>query len=200
MPIEEALQRSVAGASISCQAVANPVPPWPGSLHPVKKSLEFQLIARLDAAILALGEGGAGFAVLYLDLDGFKAVNDRHGHAAGDDVLRQAAGRLGDAAGPGSLLARLGGDEFAGILASSEDPREARRVDERMIAAVRRPIALPDGLVLQVGATIGVAFAPTDGTDPLTLLRKADGALDVGKHGGKRLVQIHIALAEAKAG
>ena len=123
--------------------------------------------------------GSVGYAVLIVDLDRFKPVNDVHGHAAGDDVLREIATRLGRLARKGDTVARLGGDEFGFILdcVTPEEPTTAAAVlADRIIASVEKPIRVGDQSV-EVGASIGIAICPTDGTDPETLLRAADMAM-----------------------
>ena len=127
-----------------------------------------------------------GFAILIVDLDRFKPVNDVHGHAAGDDVLREIATRLGGLARKGDTVARLGGDEFGVILecVSPEEPPAAAVLADRIIASVEQPISVGDQYV-DVGASIGIAICPTDGTDPETLLRAADMAMYRAKEEGR---------------
>ena len=122
---------------------------------------------------------GARIAVLFLDLDRFKAVNDTLGHAAGDELLRRVAGRIAACVRAVDLVARFGGDEFAVLL---DDAAAAEAVAERIIAAVQRVVALEGGDVF-VGATVGVAYA--DGApDAETLLRNADIAMYRAKNAG----------------
>ncbi|MFD2185105.1 EAL domain-containing protein [Rhodoplanes azumiensis] len=145
---------------------------------------------RLEAAALALGTDRAAFAVLMIDLDRFKEINDSVGHTVGDVVLRQTASRLAQAARGDDTLARLGGDEFAVI----RTVRASRCADETAEAAVRSAreeaealaqrivtlLAVPhriDGAPHVVAASIGIAVAPQDGVDPADLLKKADLAL-----------------------
>ncbi|WP_062013459.1 diguanylate cyclase domain-containing protein [Aureimonas sp. AU4] len=155
------------------------------------------LFERLDRASRRLAAGGEGFAVGYLDLDGFKAVNDSRGHEAGDEVLREVARRLEASLGARDFAARLGGDEFAVILPGLSHPREALAVGRRIIAAIEQPIMVGDGERACISATVGVTFAPADGADPLTLLRNADQALYLGKRQAKGEVRFH---AEPVAG
>lgn len=114
--------------------------------------------------------------VLFVDLDRFKAVNDTYGHAAGDTVLTTCAGRIRSAVRPGDFVARLGGDEFAIILRRVGVREEAYAVATRVRTEIARPIVI-DGQVVSVDASIGVALAPGDGTDPDTLLGSADSAM-----------------------
>lgn len=115
-------------------------------------------------------------ALLLLDLDDFKDVNDSLGHAAGDDVLAELAVRLSAAVGPGPLVARLGGDEFAVCLAGCDNELEAIGVAARVISVMAAPFFLP-GLDVTLTMSVGVAVSPAHGTDPDRLLRCADMAM-----------------------
>ncbi len=142
----------------------------------------------LEAARLRADRGGAQFAVLSLDLDRFKPVNDIYGHQAGDDVLREVATRIGAVVRAGDTVARLGGDEFALIMhcvnLDEEPVAAAAFLADRIIDAVGRPISIGDRCV-DVGASIGIALCPMDGTDPETLLRAADMAMYRAKEEGR---------------
>jgi diguanylate cyclase (GGDEF)-like protein len=120
------------------------------------------------------------FAVLNVDLDRFKPVNDIHGHGAGDEVLREVAARLGQVIRKSDTLARLGGDEFAAVIdCGAPGPTAAdvaARIASRMIEACARPIAMVTKSI-EIGATVGIAVAPADGTDAETLMRAADMAM-----------------------
>ncbi|MGQ0558052.1 MAG: putative bifunctional diguanylate cyclase/phosphodiesterase [Sphingosinicella sp.] len=122
-------------------------------------------------------------ALLCVDLDNFKAVNDTLGHPVGDELLRAVAGRLGTNVRD-SLVARLGGDEFIIILSRGEGHEAAGAVAERLVAAMAEPFRI-DGHELGIGASIGIAISPGDGSDPDTLLKHADLALYRGKEEGK---------------
>ncbi len=121
-----------------------------------------------------LGDGAPGTLVAFGDLDGFKAINDEHGHAAGDRVLRAVADRLRAATRPDDLVARLGGDEFA-VLCPGLGPTDAPHVAARLRAAVAEPIAIGDRLV-RVGLSLGVATS-LDHLDLDELLRTADARM-----------------------
>jgi diguanylate cyclase (GGDEF)-like protein len=123
-------------------------------------------------------------AVLCVDLDHFKAVNDTFGHAVGDDVLIAVAKRLREAARDTDIVARLGGDEFAILVGALDDPRYAATVAERVVKSLARPILIDETPVI-VGASVGIAMAPVDGTDPETLLKNADLALYRAKADGR---------------
>ncbi|QTL03121.1 diguanylate cyclase [Aquabacter sp. L1I39] len=149
------------------------------------------LKSRLDACLAGARDGDAGLALLCLDLDNFKQVNDAGGHAAGDALLCAMAERCRSELGPGDLMARLGGDEFA-ILhpappgdAGLFPAASARRLGERLIAIVSRPFDLPGGPV-QVGVSVGIALPPA--ATPDDLLRRADAALYAAKRQGRGLL------------
>lgn len=115
-------------------------------------------------------------AIVLLDLDGFKGVNDRLGHDVGDRLLRGVADHLTAAAPRGSVVARLGGDEFALLAPDAGDDDEALAMAEHLRRRISRPIDI-DGFPLQVGASVGVAFAPLHGRTPADLLSAADIAM-----------------------
>lgn len=131
------------------------------------------------------------FAVLYLDLDGFKPINDRYGHAMGDRALVWVAHVLGRIARESDFVARLGGDEFAVLQRGITQHEQAVRLAERLAQALSEPFTV-DGLALQMGASVGIALYPEHGTDPEALLVCADQAMYVAKAGqrdGGSLVQ-----------
>ncbi len=128
-------------------------------------------------------------AVLCFDLDGFKAVNDVHGHGTGDRLLCEVAARLKRAVQETSTVARLGGDEFVVLLTDSVQPAGAGEIAEQLIAALRAPYDLGFGEMHGVvTASVGVARFPADGRDPETLLHNADTALYQAKWAGKNQV------------
>jgi diguanylate cyclase (GGDEF)-like protein len=129
------------------------------------------------------------YGLLCLDLDGFKAVNDTHGHNAGDGLLQAVAERIRDAVRRDDIVFRMGGDEFL-ILLPKADPRECRRVAQRVIAAVSVEYELSDGLRVKVGASIGSACAHISDLDSETVLHAADVALYRAKADGKG-VHVH---------
>ena len=135
----------------------------------------------------ALLEEGAGtrLALLYIDLDSFKPVNDQHGHAVGDEVLRHFARRLLHLVRSTDAVARLGGDEFAIALAGLKGPKEADAVAGKVLAAAQSPFHVGD-LVLNVAASLGVAYGadPADGWHDL--IERADAQLRIAKAGRGR--------------
>jgi diguanylate cyclase (GGDEF)-like protein/PAS domain S-box-containing protein len=141
----------------------------------------------LETDVERARRGSISYAVMVIDLDRFKPVNDFHGHAAGDEVLREISTRLAALSRSSDMVARLGGDEFAVILecAAPEDPTTAAsKLAERIIASLGQPISIGDQTV-EVGASVGIAVCPNDGTDPDALLRAADIAMYRVKEEGR---------------
>jgi diguanylate cyclase (GGDEF)-like protein len=132
---------------------------------------------RLAAALDEVEDGrSAGAAVMILDLDGFKEVNDVLGHQQGDRLLIEVGTRLTTAVGPGGMVARLGGDEFAILLGQTADEDRAVHVGRRALRALEQPVAL-DGMEVEVGGSLGIALAPVHATDPAGMLKRADIAM-----------------------
>ncbi len=128
-------------------------------------------------------------AVYMIDLDGFKQVNDRHGHELGDELLIAVGQRLASQLRSTDTVARLGGDEFVVTAGGLADERQARELGHKLVEAFREPFALAGQRECQVGLTIGYVLVPVDGTDPVNLLRRADAAMYAGKQGGKGCVR-----------
>lgn len=135
-------------------------------------------------------------AVFMIDLDGFKAVNDRHGHAVGDRLLVAAAKRLRQHVRRSDCVARLGGDEFVVVAEGFTAATEARQFGDKLIEAFDSAFQLSGGTVCQVGLTIGYALAPLDGRDAPGLLRRADVAMYAGKQDGKHCLRRAAASVE----
>jgi diguanylate cyclase (GGDEF)-like protein len=133
---------------------------------------------------LARSRRGEGLAVLYVDLDHFKEVNDTLGHPAGDELLRAVAGRLKNCIRTSDTIARLGGDEFAIIRPGVARPEEVIAVAERIVGVLSEPYNL-EGHDVVAGASVGIARAPGDGTTPDQLLKNADMALYRAKADGR---------------
>ncbi len=138
---------------------------------------------RLRQVAIDARRDGRSFALLMLDLDGFKPVNDHHGHAAGDTVLQQVAQRILGCLRTAETVARLGGDEFAVLLPGIKQRSNAAGVAERLLAAIRQPIAVGD-LRLMLSATAGIAVSPEHGNTIEHLLVAADTALYTAKRKG----------------
>ena len=143
--------------------------------------------ARLEAALARPERRGGTQAVMFVDLDDFKDVNDTLGHAAGDELLCVVGERLSDTVRPGDLVARLGGDEFAILLDGVPDLAVALNVAERAIAALAAPVEIAGNLV-DVGASVGLAMRQ-DSSDPDSLMREADVAMYTAKGRGKNRVE-----------
>jgi diguanylate cyclase (GGDEF)-like protein len=139
---------------------------------------------RLRSALVSARAASRGFALLYLDLDGFKLVNDTRGHEAGDRLLVNVAERLRDSVRDSDTVARIGGDEFAIIQQFGDDPAAATSLAERLQEKIAKPFDMPGGPQL-VGVSIGIALYPQHGETPDALLRNADVALYRAKKGGR---------------
>lgn len=153
--------------------------------HDALTSLANRVLFReqLEQSLLRLVRG-QGFAVLCLDLDHFKAVNDTLGHPVGDALLKQVSERLLACVRQGDLVARLGGDEFAIIQASVRDPARTETLAQRIVEAVGEPYFI-EGHRIEIGTSIGITLAPRDGSGPDQLLKNADLALYRAKDAGR---------------
>ena len=147
------------------------------------------LADRMRQAVLGAGRSGKRVAVCYLDLDGFKQVNDQHGHDAGDQLLCEIGRRIEANLRGEDTAARVGGDEFVLLLTQLSSEDEWRRVLERVMAAVQSPILLDRGATVQVGVSIGVALAPEDSSGASELLSLADHAMLRAKRAGKGRIE-----------
>ncbi len=155
---------------------------------------------RLGECLEDVASGASpGLAVMILDLDGFKDVNDTCGHQQGDKVLVEVARRLVSAVNGAAFLARLGGDEFA-VLAPDLGSRDtAAQLGELVASSLEQPIELDD-LDVEVGASVGIVLSPQDGTDPSILLKRADMAMYDAKSSGRgvRFYEADIDTASAR--
>jgi diguanylate cyclase (GGDEF)-like protein len=138
---------------------------------------------RLAGALLRASMSGDSLAVLCLDFDRFKEINDVFGHSGGDALLREVSQRLRDVT-QGAFLARVGGDEFILISTEGEQPRDAAALAQRLMGVVANDLHI-DGRQMHTGLSIGVAVFPSDGTDAATLLANADAALYRAKAEGR---------------
>ncbi len=139
---------------------------------------------------------GQLMALMFIDLDHFKRVNDSHGHEAGDQVLQVVARRMSSVLRGGDLLCRIGGDEFALLLPALPNEAVAETLAARLIVSVREPLWVQQHL-MPVGATIGLAFFPLDAQSPEVLLARADAAMYAAKGAGRNCFRRvdHAALA-----
>jgi diguanylate cyclase (GGDEF)-like protein len=138
---------------------------------------------RLEQLVMAARREPQEFAVLLVDLDGFKGVNDRLGHGVGDALLQRVALRLGRSVRESDTIARLGGDEFALLLPAMAGPGAARMV-EKLETLLAHPFEV-EGAEVQIGGSVGMAIYPGDGTDA-TLLRQADQTMYQRKRSAER--------------
>ncbi len=145
---------------------------------------------RLRDALARAEVAQSSLAVLFLDLDGFKRVNDTLGHDAGDELLMQVATRFTAAVRADETVARLGGDEFVAVIGPLQGLHDALSAAQRFLLALDRPFDLR-GQTVQVSASIGVSVYPEDGTDAASLQRRADEAMYQVKREGKRAVRLY---------
>jgi diguanylate cyclase (GGDEF)-like protein len=143
---------------------------------------------RFEQAIAHAEREHKGFALCFLDLDGFKQINDRYGHAKGDQLLAMVAGRLQETVRASDTIARFGGDEFVVILADVQSREAALQTGNKLLQVIRRPYQVGDQEI-SISSSIGISLYPTDERDIKGLLHYADSAMYHGKQNGKdRLV------------
>jgi len=158
------------------------------------------LIDRLGQALALAHRENHQVAVLFMDLDRFKTINDSLGHMTGDALLQNVARRLSETLREGDTVSRLGGDEFVVVLPSLDQPKAAEKVALKLVDALAPPIDL-GGQELRVSASIGISLFPEDGHDTETLLRNADSAMYHAKDMGRNnyqffMEQMNVAAAE----
>lgn len=144
---------------------------------------------RLSQAMLQCKRKSKSLAVVFLDLDGFKAINDCHGHGVGDDLLIALSCRMKDALREGDSLARIGGDEFVAVLTDLDRIEDCEPVLERLLLATSDPIKVDD-MILNVSASIGITLYPQDNVDADQLMRHADQAMYAAKESGKNCYRL----------
>ncbi|AVD87081.1 diguanylate cyclase domain-containing protein [Pseudomonas sp. SWI44] len=132
---------------------------------------------RLNRTVRNAARQGDHLALLFLDSDHFKQINDSLGHAVGDEVLICVAERVRAQLREHDLVARLGGDEFAVILTPMQSREDAERIAEKIVASMKLPIQLDSGSSISTSVSVGIAYYPQDGTDPASLLNAADAAM-----------------------
>ncbi|WP_018636364.1 sensor domain-containing protein [Parafrankia elaeagni] len=147
-------------------------------------------VALLDRLARLLGRADQSTGIVFIDLDGFKAVNDTYGHQAGDHILREVADRLRTSVRPGDVVARLAGDEFAILCEQVDSLPEIERVAHRVIARLAAPIDLDEGLVT-LTASAGIAVSDEGLTDPNALLNASDVAMYAAKRAGTGRYVVH---------
>ena len=141
--------------------------------------------SRLETVIARARETRRSAALISVDLDHFKDINDLYGHPAGDAVLRATAERLREIAGPSSIVARLGGDEFAVVLTETAFRNQVADLAFRIVRAMSEPVHVGNGVQIRPGASIGFALAPEDAVEQEALISRADVALYHAKRSGR---------------
>jgi diguanylate cyclase (GGDEF)-like protein len=140
---------------------------------------------QLNRAMARRDRGDTSFATLVIDLDGFKPINDRYGHGVGDQVLTAISTRLATHVRGDEMAARVGGDEFVVVLNRGGEDDGLLRASNRLIRAISEPITIAEGVVVRVGASVGVSLYPDDATDAEELVRRADVAMYRAKEDGR---------------
>ncbi|MCF8474864.1 MAG: EAL domain-containing protein [Emcibacter sp.] len=153
---------------------------------------------RLDDAIRMARRMEKKISVMFLDLDGFKPINDLYGHATGDKLLRVVANRLESCAREVDTVARIGGDEFAIIYTNINNATDVSKAAQRILDCVKKPIVI-NGNSHQIGTSIGISFFPLDTEDPEELIRMADVALYQAKNEGKGGYRLYNPKMDSKA-
>jgi len=156
------------------------------------------LIDRLSLAVASAHRHSKPMAVMFLDLDLFKRINDTFGHDVGDQVLIEVANRLQACLREGDTVARMGGDEFVILMPELGDPSDAARLAERIILSIKQPLLVAER-ELQVTTSIGIALYPDDGLDADSLLKCADTAMYQAKEIGRNRYQLHSAAANKRS-
>jgi diguanylate cyclase (GGDEF)-like protein/PAS domain S-box-containing protein len=158
-----------------------------------------RLTRHLDSRVSRAEPNSESFAVMFIDLDRFKEVNDTLGHSAGDRLLCEATRRLQRRVRGSDLLARIGGDEFIAVLTGIEDDRDASVLAEKIIEALDAPFFI-QGQRVQISASIGISRFPRDGTTTDRLLQNADTAMYAAKADGRSNWQSYASDADSEEG
>jgi diguanylate cyclase (GGDEF)-like protein len=147
-------------------------------------------VPSLEQAVQRARRRNSKLAVVFLDLDGFKQINDLHGHDAGDGLLVDLAGRLRQHLRSSDLIARLGGDEFLVVLEEVQDIAPVEKVAKKLLAEAERPYAIA-GHEATVTASIGISVFPDDAVDAGALMKHADTAMYAAKQAGKNTYRFY---------
>ena len=145
---------------------------------------------RIEHSVARARRSGRHVALLMVDMDGFKLVNDLHGHSVGDQMLEMVAERLGKCVRETDTVARFGGDEFVILLEDLIDRKDALGVADKLIASINEPFDLTSGK-MRVGVSVGIAYFPKDAPDAEHLLRRADTAMYSAKKSGRNRWQAY---------
>jgi diguanylate cyclase (GGDEF)-like protein len=154
------------------------------------------LMSQLEAIHQATGKANTQTAVIFVDLDGFKDVNDTYGHETGDKVIKIVAREFQSLLPEGAVLARLGGDEFAGLISGSDAAEQADMFAARVVSSLNEPIRIRERAI-QIGASVGIACAAQGACDARELFRRADAAMYDVKANGKADVRVYSAALDA---
>lgn len=157
-----------------------------------------ELERRCESAIAAAARMRTAVAVLFVDLDAFKVVNDSYSHAIGDRLLQKVAERIGRQLGPGDAAGRIGGDEFTVLLGNLELREDAGAMAERLLASLSEPVVVDD-YELVLSASIGIAGYPLDGGDAPTLIANADAAMYAAKNSERNTYRFYTPIMQADA-
>ena len=125
------------------------------------------------------------FSLLYMDLNQFKPINDKYGHTAGDDIIRQVAERIKEMVRESDVVARIGGDEFLVVLEQTEQDTDVEAIVSRIITSLTEPYNLPSAITASIGVSVGIAIFPKHGHDAAELLKSADNAMYAAKQSGQ---------------
>lgn len=158
------------------------------------------LLEHVRSALARLRRTPSILAVMYIDLDHFKEVNDRYGHETGDRVLVEAAQRLRTAIRPTDMVARIGGDEFVAVCESFESQAEAQAVAERLVSSIEEPIRATPTDEVRLSAAVGLVFADRHTESPASLIDRADGAMYQAKKTGGKAVHAKVLPQELAGG
>jgi diguanylate cyclase (GGDEF)-like protein len=139
------------------------------------------LTTRADMGMRRSERTGKGFALAVLDLDGFKAINDKHGHAVGDELLVAVSQRMTALMRAVDTVARVGGDEFVLLLEGMDDPEHWKAFEAKLVQAIEQPVPLADGVMLRVGVSVGHAMYPAQAATFEQLMLRADQAMYTAK-------------------
>jgi len=188
------IEATLARDGLGCNAVVTDISTLKAQQQQLERIAHYDLLTnlpnrvlladRLQHAMAQCQRRGRSLAVAYLDLDGFKEVNDRHGHSAGDDLLVILSNRMKLALREGDTLARIGGDEFVAVLVDLEHMQDSRPVLMRLLQSASAPVGMA-GATLQVSASIGVTIYPEDASSAERLMRHADQAMYQAKQAGR---------------
>ncbi|MCF8093682.1 MAG: GGDEF domain-containing protein, partial [Desulfotignum sp.] len=145
------------------------------------------LLERIDRIIINSDREACNLAVLFLDLDGFKLVNDQYGHNVGDDILKEVAKRLLGLVRKSDIVARLGGDEFIVVLNNPKGTEKITSIATSVVSSINAPVEI-HGEVLSVGASVGIAMFPADAGTSADLIKNADTAMYAAKDSGRNKI------------